>query len=116
MQDFDGAADALNRLAVSSEYLTENERKELAFELVFMHSINGDLERANNCFAIVEKEFEKEASLRIRAAYCILSEGKEKGLAMLDQAKNEPLSTIKGVEIFERKMLENMRKNLLSVQ
>ena len=45
-KDFDRAADNLNRLTQAQEYLPEEEIIKIAAEFTYMHSINGDIERA----------------------------------------------------------------------
>jgi len=47
--DMKNAADCLNRLAQASAYLTDAETERIAAELVYMHALNGDKERAEAC-------------------------------------------------------------------
>ena len=49
--DFEKAADCLNRLAQAQAYLPTEEIEKIAAELVYMHSLNGDLALANASFA-----------------------------------------------------------------
>ena len=43
------AAEMLNRMAGITEYLTDEEREHICAELVFMHSLNADLDNAEAC-------------------------------------------------------------------
>ena len=106
--DFNGAADALNRLTASSEYLSDQEHVDVAFELIFMHAISGDKERASECFSLVEKEFEK-APLRVRVAYARLFEGAEKMQELLATEEETALGVLCGMVASEKKMLEKLR-------
>ena len=47
--DYQKAGDCLNRLVQTQEYFTEIETEKIAAELVYMHAINGDRERAETC-------------------------------------------------------------------
>ncbi|MBQ7924482.1 MAG: M50 family metallopeptidase [Clostridia bacterium] len=47
--DMKNAADCLNRLVNAQAYLTEGETEKIAAELVYMHVLNGDMERATAC-------------------------------------------------------------------
>lgn len=48
-ENLEEAAKYINRLASLQEYLTDEQMQRACAELVFMHALNGDLERAEEC-------------------------------------------------------------------
>ena len=82
--DKEKAADSLNRLALAQEYLSDTERERIAAELVYFHSLNGDLERAQACSKVCEAFLRADEALskRALAAYC-KAFGKDEAVAQL---------------------------------
>ena len=107
------AADCLNRLALNEAYLSETEIEKVAAELVYMHALNGDLEKAEANYTAC-KNFLKEETVtakRILAAYAKAC-GKEDAVEIfLEQAKvllNQ--ERIAGVRKFEEILLLRLSK------
>ncbi len=73
--DFDGAADEINRLAQSSEYMDGNGVEEVAAELAYMHTVFGDIERAKQARKLCENYLSSDlpAAKRINAAFFVLT-------------------------------------------
>lgn len=109
--EFDGAADALNRLATAQAYLSDAEMEKVAAELVYLHCLNGDIERAEECAKLCKEYLKNEAfsAKRILAAYSALTGKREATCDLLAQAeellKNEP---VEGVQKFERILLSRI--------
>ena len=110
-EELEKAADCLNRLAQSQAYLTEQEVEKLAAELVYMHSLNGDKVRADECGKLCEEYLRSErvAAKRVLAAYCKAFGGedrveplKEQAYALLEQ------EDCKGLAVWERNLLEGI--------
>lgn len=112
--DFDGAAEEINRLAVS-EYLTDGERASVAAEILFMHALNRDLERAEASKAYCE-EFLKSgtaASHRILTAYH-LAKGENERASEHKKAFEERVQfCLLGEAKFERGLMEKICKGAL---
>ena len=109
--DLKNAADCLNRLVVSQDYLAEEEQEKLAAECVYMHALNGDLERAEECGQLCQGYLrgESAAAKRILAAFSSAF-GKTNAVAPLKgQAENAlDREWIAGNAKFERKLLEKI--------
>lgn len=111
-EEFEKAADCLNRLALSAEYLTSTAYVTLAAELVYMHALNGDFESAEKNYQAC-REFLKGESVsakRILAAYSSAI-GKSDAVApLLEQAwlalDKERLA---GVRRFEKILLSRIK-------
>jgi len=106
--DFESAADCLNRLALNEEYLSDPVIEGVAAELVYLHSLNGDLESAERS-GLVCKEYLKRNTVtakRILAAYSLACGKTEAAGVLLEQAKEalrrEPIA---GVKKFEKILL-----------
>ncbi len=87
--EFEKAADKLNRLASAQAYLESLEVEKIAAELTYMHSLNGDFERAKDCSKLCETYLQKEevAAKRALAAYC-KAFGKEDAVkTLIEQAE-----------------------------
>ncbi len=109
--DFESAADCLNRLALNEEYLSDFVIEGVAAELVYLHSLNGDLESAERS-GLVCQEYLKEDTVtakRILAAYSLASGKTEAVGVLLEQAKEalqrEPIA---GVRKFEEILLSRI--------
>ncbi len=55
------AADCLNRLANAQAYLSDVEMEKVAAELVYMHALNGDTERAEACAQVCSTYLQSES-------------------------------------------------------
>ncbi len=87
--DYDKAAESLNRLAQAQPYLSSDETQRLAAELVYMHSIGGDIERAE-ASAKLCTEYLKENTMtakRVLAAYAKATGNAEGTTVLLRQAR-----------------------------
>ena len=107
------AADCLNRLALNEVYLSETELEKIAAELVYMHSLNGDLESAEANYAACKNFLKEEtvAAKRVLAAYAKACDKKESASILLEQA-NTLLGEerIAGVKKFEEILLLRLSK------
>ena len=77
--DEERAVDALNRLALASEYLTEEQTQQIATELLYMHATLGDRQRADATKEIAGKHLLQDLPecKRALAAYCALIGNKD---------------------------------------
>ncbi|MBO5240744.1 MAG: hypothetical protein J6B56_04930 [Clostridia bacterium] len=82
--ELEKAADRLNRLASAQAYLTEREVEKIAAELTYLHALNGDQARAQECSKLCEDYLREEEAVakRALAAYC-KAFGKEEAVAPL---------------------------------
>lgn len=112
--DFDGAADSLNRLVCAGEYLDETAARTAFYELVFMHSLNGDLELAKDCFSQCADSFEENAPLRAQIAYAALLGEDDKVLTLFKKAETCFISDFLGEDRSERRLLEKLRASLVA--
>ena len=105
------AADCLNRLASAQEYLPMKEVRKLCAELVYMHSLNGDFERAEECGSYCKTYLAGEtvSAKRILAAYSAAF-GKLDAVPTLKAQAEEALKTerIKGIVKFEEILLSRL--------
>lgn len=75
--DEERAVDALNRLALASEYLSEEQTQQIATELLFMHAERGDKERADAAKGIAEDYLSRnlpECKRALAAHYALTGE------------------------------------------
>jgi len=113
--ELDNAADALNRLAASADYLTEAEETSLAVELVYMNSLFKNQAEADECgkFCKLALQADEPSAKRALAAYTIAFGEKEKAKILISQAEE----LLKATDILgERKseeLLINRLKTLL---
>ena len=111
--DLEQASDAINRLAQASPYLNEREMQTLTAELTYMHVINGDFERANECAKLCEEYLRTETvtAKRVLAAYSAAAGKTEEAKALLAQAHTLlHRSFILGQDKFEKILLERIEK------
>ena len=110
-KDFDGAADALNRLVVSAEYLTGEERETVWIETAYMFLLQGD---ASQLKRLLEED---EALLRsddyrikrLLATYAYACGEKEKGDALVAQAEKAlSAEEMNGVRKHEKQLLSRL--------
>lgn len=105
------AADCLNRLAKSQEYLSFSERERLAAELVYMHALRGDLERAEACGKYCKEYLQSEnvSAKRILAAFSAAFGKTEAVTDLIEQALTLlRFEEIKGVEKWEQTLLSRI--------
>ncbi len=105
------AADCLNRLANSQEYLSPAEREKLAAELVYMHALRGDLEGAEACGKYCKEYLQSEdaSAKRILAAFSAAFGRTEAATDLIKQALELlRFEEIKGVEKWERTLLSRI--------
>lgn len=113
--DFDGAAESIDRLASLSEYLTEEQTEEVAAELSYMHALAGDLSRSEDARMIAERYLSADdlAQNRINAAFYAAKGDYEKARLYKERAENslykEPLS---GKRKSEKKLLDRIEANI----
>jgi hypothetical protein len=113
--DLKNASDCLNRLAASAEYLTEIEQIELASELVYLHSLKGDKNAADECAKTCTAYFkgEEASALRVLTAYSLAFGEKEKTEILLEKAYEAlDFEQVEGVKRFEMSLLNQMREKL----
>ena len=107
------AGEMLNRLATSAEYLSQKEETELAVELTYMHSLNGDKAAADECAELCKPYLSMRSvtALRVLAAYSAAFGEWDKTDVLLSSAKkalaDEP---ILGVQRAEEALVERIFK------
>ena len=113
-EEFDLAADQLNRLAQAQAYLASEEVEKVAAELVYMHALNGDLALANESSKLCA-EFLKSETLtakRVLAAVASANGDSESVDALASQAERVKTSEyVVGVRKFEQMLLERIVEN-----
>lgn len=112
-EEYEKAAACLNRLACLTAYLTPEETEKIAAELVYVHTLQGNMELAEESGKIC-KDYLKDngvAQKRILAAYSARF-GKEESTNILLLQAEEALSKewIKGVAKFERILLDRIKE------
>lgn len=110
--DLKNAADCLNRLVQIQAYMSEIEIEKIAAELTYMHSLNGDLERAEESGKLC-REFlkgETPTAKRILAAYSSAF-GKTEAVAPLIEQANAAMDKeyILGVRRFEKILISRIQ-------
>ncbi len=107
-EDYERAADSLNRLASAQAYLPDVEIEKLAAELTYMHSLRGDWESAEESGKLCRTYLQSEevSAKRILLAYS-KAFGKEEALEPLLAQARECLKKerIAGVRKFEEALL-----------
>ncbi len=112
IEDLESAADCLNRLAHSQAYLPDSELEKLAGELVYMHSLRGDLESAEACGKLCQGYLTGEtvAAKRILAAYSFAANKTEEGALLKKQAETAlEYEYILGEKKLEEALLERIK-------
>lgn len=107
-EDFARAADCLNRLAESAGYLSDEASEELAAELLYMHSLNGDAECADESGKLCERYLKRNSASakRILAAYSAMRGEADAVGALKEQAEAcLEKETIAGIKKAERILL-----------
>ncbi len=102
--DYDKAAERLNRLAQAQAYLSAEETQRLAAELAYMHSVGGDIERAETSAKLCAGYLKGESASvkRVLAAYAKAT-GNAEGVAVLlrqarEAMKKERISGVRKAE------------------
>ncbi len=109
--ELDCAADCLNRLALAQEYLADEELEKVAAELVYMHSLNGDLESAEESGKLCQNFLKGETvtAKRILLAFSLASDKQEAVSALKEQAQIAlDKEEILGVKKFEEKLIKKL--------
>ncbi len=105
------ASDCLNRLAQAGEYLTAEETEKIAAEFVYMHALNGDIERAEACGKGCAEYLQQETvtAKRILIAVALLG-GKMEAVTLLKEQAQALLDNekIAGNRKFEEKLLARL--------
>ncbi len=106
------AEECLNRLVASQEYLSDGELEKIAAELVYMHSINGDLRAAEESGKVCRDFLRGESATakRALAAYSIAS-GKTEAIEPLLEQAREALryEWISGEKKLEEELLSRLK-------
>ncbi len=112
IEDTEGAADCLNRLAQAQAYLPDSEIEKLAGELAYLHSLRGDVESAQESGKLCQGYLagESTSAKRILAAFSLAAGKKEAVETLKAQAaialQNERIA---GVKKLEEKLLERIK-------
>ncbi len=112
-EDYEQAADCLNRLAQAQAYLTDNEVEKIAAELTYMHALRGDLESAEESGKICKNylTLDTVTAKRVLAAYSKTA-GKTEAIApLLQQAEACLPWEIKGVAKAEKILLSRIEND-----
>ncbi len=111
-EELEKAAGRLNRLAQNEEYLPLSKIDEVAAELVYMHSLTGNLELAESNYSVCREFLQGESVVakRILAAYAFAC-GKMDACAVLIKQGYEALEKerIAGVRKFEEVLLSRIK-------
>ncbi len=112
IEDRTGAADCLNRLAHAQAYLPDSEIEKLAGELVYLHSLRGDIESAEESGKLCQSYLagNSVSAKRILAAFS-LAAGKTEAVEPLKAQAAVALQAerIIGVKKLEEKLLERIK-------
>ena len=112
-EEYDRAADCLNRLAQAQVYLTDSEVEKIAAELTYMHALRGDLDGAEAsgklCRAFLAEN--TVAAKRVLIAYSKLAGKTEAIEPLLQQAKACLQWEIAGVAKAESILLSRIEKD-----
>lgn len=109
--EYERAGDALNRLALSQAYLSDMQLQKLSAELVYMHAIGGDLQRAKESARLCEDYLSKDTltAKRALAAYMLACEERERANLLIAQAETLLAKEwIQGVAASEKILLSRM--------
>jgi hypothetical protein len=106
------AVDCIKRLSQAEEYMHESERERLACELTYLHALNGDLVKANECCKYCEDFLRSETPTAKRVLATVAMQSGEKvsaeilvesGLRLLEQVE------IYGERKFEEELLRRIK-------
>ena len=109
--EMEKAADALNRLAQAQAYLSDYETERIAAELVYMHSLLGNIEQAEDSGRLCKGFLQGDSvtAKRILAAFSKAA-GKQDAVEPLLQQAEEAMAEERylGVRKFERILLSRI--------
>lgn len=108
VEDFAKASFQMNRLAGLQPYLTDEQTERFCAELVFLHSVNGDLENAEACGKLCQNYLKSETATakRVLATFISAFGDKEKALLLKeDGIRLLEKERIAGERLFEEKLL-----------
>lgn len=111
--DLQNAADCLNRLAYAQAYLPIEECEKIGAELVYFHSIHGNITDANECAKTCEKYLQENNVLAKRALLAFsVSAGKTEAIEALLKQAEEALQKerLSGIRKSERILLDRLVK------
>lgn len=111
--EYEKAGDALNRLALAQAYLSDTQLQKVSAELVYMHAIGGDLQRAKESAALCEEYLTKDAltAKRALAAYMLACGERERASLLIAQAETLLAKEwIKGVAASEKILLSRIKR------
>lgn len=107
--NMDGAAEQINRLASLTAYMDEGNMEEVAAELMYMHAVCGDTERAKESKKLCENYLQKPllSAKRILAAYArLLGEDEEEKKARAEFERLKATEKIEGKRKAEEILIE----------
>ncbi len=111
------AADCLNRLTAAQVYFSTLEEEKLAAELVYMHSLNGDLENAKACGKVCAAFLKSDVIVakRALAAYCLAFGEVDSAKILIEQAykileKEEILGYAKAEKILLSRLEQGIKE------
>lgn len=106
------AAEVLNRIVQAQEYLSEAEAQRIAAELTYMHSLNGDIERAEESSKLSRAFLAGESvtAKRVLATFSVAA-GKTEAVGVLLAQAEKALreERIAGVRKFEEILLSRIK-------
>lgn len=111
-EEYDKAAECINRLAGIQAYLSDEQVEKLAAELVYLHSLQGNVELAEESGKLCMDYLKSDdvTAKRVLAAFslaCGKADGAEVLLAQAEEGlRKEP---IKGLAKFEKRLLDRMK-------
>ena len=114
--DVEHSADCLNRLVNAQAYLPQLEMTKLATELVYMHSITGDVELAQESSKFCEEYLRSDniAAKRALAAFSAVTGDNEAVSILINQARKlleqEEIAGLKKSEEILLKRIESRRE------
>ena len=111
MEEYEKAADCLNRLAQSQAYLPDEELEKVAAELTYMHALNGDLESAEESGKLCRDFLQKElvTAKRVLAAFSAAFGKTDAAESLKAQAAGLlDAERMAGVRKFEEKLLSRI--------
>lgn len=109
--DEEKAADCLNRLALNEAYLPFSELEKVAAELVYMHTLTGNLEDAERNYTVCKNFLKGESATakRILCAYTLATQKEDVTAILLEQAQRAlEKERIAGVKKFEEILLARL--------
>ncbi len=110
--EMERAADCLNRLALSQEYLPYEQVMQIAVELTYMHAIRGDIQNAEESAKLCKESLQESTASAKRAllAYALATKKEDAVAVLKEQAadtieKERPLGLAKSEKILLARLL-----------